>query len=1096
MPTVSLNATACPAPIAQTQLVFRTGTSRAGYQFSNGEVTTVAPKLNKNATYLDQLAQYGGGNVCAICNGLDLSAGTGLQVSVAPGLGLIGALVELPTATTLSLAPSTRNYIWLKIASGVTRLTTTASPDVNGAVFLGSVTTDSSSVTSTDVSGVMRLQGGNFIRLTADAGMPGDTPPGGIVFYTKTAGGLYLWDGSAYRVLGSASAPVAVDNTSIDYNGSLQLEVKAVDGSKIATGSVSGDRIAVDGTTIQSVSHQLAVGSVPTTSLTGTVTDAQLATPYLKADGTRALSGDISASGHRITNLPTPSGDTEPATKGYVTSVLHGLGPHQAVRLITASALPSYTVSGSGASLALTATANGALSIDGVTPSVSDRILVTLETSGNAPYNLIYTVTQVGDGSTAWILTIASDCVTLSSGAYTVSTGGSTLGDVAYVLNTADPITVGTTHLSWDTFSNLSAVTAGSGLDKSGSVISAVVDGSTIDVNGSNQLEVPAGGITDSQIATAYKDGLAGTASMRTLGAGAQQACAGNDARLSDSRNPTGTAGGDLSGTYPNPVVAQVQGTPVSSTPPTDGQVIRFNSTSGEYEPSTAVGPTGTSFRWQGAYDGSSTYAVNDAVGYIGNSYMCISPTTGHDPTNGSYWDIMAQKGSMGPSGAPGSPGAKGEAGGAVSIVYAFSATTTDSDPGDGTLRLSNSTQNASTVIRADLMDSTAQDWSAILSTFADSTNTVKGYIRLFSNVYPYKFLLFSVSAVASPTGYKNISVSNVGSSTSSPFSDGDLITLCFERVGDVGATGATGPTGPTGATGATGPTGPTGPTGSTGATGATGATGPAGPAPSGSANQVLATPDGSSGVSSLRSLASADIPSLDTSKIGSGTLGVTRGGTGLASFTLGDLPYSSASNTLSALAGNTTSTKKFLSQTGTGSVSAAPVWGALVAGDIPSLAASILTSGQVALARGGTNADLSATGGANQFLKQTSSGGAVSVAKIASSDMPVAPVVTTLTDASTVATDASLGNHFRVTLGGNRTLGNPTNPTNGQRCVWEIIQDGTGSRTITLDTKFALGTDIATVTLTTTASKRDFLGAVYNSTADKWFVIAFVKGY
>ena len=109
---------------------------------------------------------------------------------------------------------------------------------------------------------------------------------------------------------------------------------------------------------------------------------------------------------------------------------------------------------------------------------------------------------------------------------------------------------------------------------------------------------------------------------------------------------------------------------------------------------------------------------------------------------------------------------------------------------------------------------------------------------------------------------------------------------------------------------------------------------------------------------------------------------------------------------------------------------------------------------------------------------------------------MPVAPVVTTLTDASTVATDASLGNHFRVTLGGNRTLGNPTNPTNGQRCVWEIIQDGTGSRTITLDTKFALGTDIATVTLTTTASKRDFLGAVYNSTADKWFVIAFVKGY
>jgi hypothetical protein len=104
------------------------------------------------------------------------------------------------------------------------------------------------------------------------------------------------------------------------------------------------------------------------------------------------------------------------------------------------------------------------------------------------------------------------------------------------------------------------------------------------------------------------------------------------------------------------------------------------------------------------------------------------------------------------------------------------------------------------------------------------------------------------------------------------------------------------------------------------------------------------------------------------------------------------------------------------------------------------------------------------------------------------------APV--TLTDATTVATDASLGNYFRVTLAGNRTLGNPTNPTDGQKAVWEIIQDATGTRTITLGTAFALGTDITAVTLTTTASKRDFLGAVYNSTATKWYVIAFTRGY
>lgn len=44
------------------------------------------------------------------------------------------------------------------------------------------------------------------------------------------------------------------------------------------------------------------------------------------------------------------------------------------------------------------------------------------------------------------------------------------------------------------------------------------------------------GGITDADVATANKDGTAGTPSMRTLGTGAQQACSGNDARLSDAR--------------------------------------------------------------------------------------------------------------------------------------------------------------------------------------------------------------------------------------------------------------------------------------------------------------------------------------------------------------------------------------------------------------------------------------------------------------------------------------------------------------------------------------------------------------------------------
>jgi hypothetical protein len=103
------------------------------------------------------------------------------------------------------------------------------------------------------------------------------------------------------------------------------------------------------------------------------------------------------------------------------------------------------------------------------------------------------------------------------------------------------------------------------------------------------------------------------------------------------------------------------------------------------------------------------------------------------------------------------------------------------------------------------------------------------------------------------------------------------------------------------------------------------------------------------------------------------------------------------------------------------------------------------------------------------------------------------------LLDAATIATDASLGNTFRVTLGGNRTLGAPTNPTDGQMAMWEIAQDGAGNRTLALAAgagAFAFGADITSITLSTAASKVDLLGCRYNLAANRWWVIAFLKGF
>jgi hypothetical protein len=99
------------------------------------------------------------------------------------------------------------------------------------------------------------------------------------------------------------------------------------------------------------------------------------------------------------------------------------------------------------------------------------------------------------------------------------------------------------------------------------------------------------------------------------------------------------------------------------------------------------------------------------------------------------------------------------------------------------------------------------------------------------------------------------------------------------------------------------------------------------------------------------------------------------------------------------------------------------------------------------------------------------------------------------LTDAATIATDASLSNLFSVTLTTSRTLGNPTNPTDGQKVIWRIKQSGSGNCVLTLDTKFRVATDIGTVTLSTGANVTDYIGAIYHSTDDKWDIIAFTKG-
>lgn len=110
-----------------------------------------------------------------------------------------------------------------------------------------------------------------------------------------------------------------------------------------------------------------------------------------------------------------------------------------------------------------------------------------------------------------------------------------------------------------------------------------------------------------------------------------------------------------------------------------------------------------------------------------------------------------------------------------------------------------------------------------------------------------------------------------------------------------------------------------------------------------------------------------------------------------------------------------------------------------------------------------------------------------------------LAPAVVTLTDASTVTVDASKGNDFRVQLGGNRTIGVPSNPTDGQRITIHVQQPSSGGP---YTPSFASGTggygygSASTPAWSTTASAVDITGWLYRADKQEWCFTGTAPGF
>jgi hypothetical protein len=199
MPVVyTLAATACPAiPVAAALTPGTDLPVRAEALVSSGSVIISEP-WNKNAAHQDNAGAFGGARAHAVLYGLDLSDGGGLVANISAGAASVGAVPTVYAGGTKALSNG-ENYLWILRGGTIPspQLNTTA-PPAGAVAYLGRVTAAGGVITAIDYSGRVELRGGSLYRRTGDAAEPGDAPPAGLLIFTRTAGGYYLWTGDEY----------------------------------------------------------------------------------------------------------------------------------------------------------------------------------------------------------------------------------------------------------------------------------------------------------------------------------------------------------------------------------------------------------------------------------------------------------------------------------------------------------------------------------------------------------------------------------------------------------------------------------------------------------------------------------------------------------------------------------------------------------------------------------------------------------------------------------------------------------------------------------------------------------------------------------
>lgn len=389
--------------------------------------------------------------------------------------------------------------------------------------------------------------------------------------------------------------------------------------------------------------------------LGGTAKDKTVKTGTINAiAGATAVSADWSNNSHKITSVTDPTNPQDAATKNYVDTAIAGLDWKAACRLATAAALPTNTYSNgsSGVGATLTGVSFGALSVDGTTVVVGDRVLVKNEvTTAN---NGIYVVTTVGAVATLFVLTRATDynqTSEIQAGDAVFITAGSTLLDTAWVMTTTGTITVGTTAIVFTQFgagSNLVSSVFG----RTGAVVAATNDYTDAQVQNSptNKLTTTGDLLYASAANTLARLGIGSGTQVVGVSAGVPAWVAQNLTSVAGRTGTVTLAVADVSGaaptasptltgtvTIPTPSVddsstkaastAYVQGQKGTATPIVDGTAAA--GTSAKWTPIDHIHPTDTSRQGVNPRTGSTASSGTPTINTDNVEYYKISALAG-----------------------------------------------------------------------------------------------------------------------------------------------------------------------------------------------------------------------------------------------------------------------------------------------------------------------------------------------------------------------------------------------------------------------------------------------------------------------------------